>query len=144
MSGTPTQAIPAIASFLQVYTLVNTNPTTIGGITDFTYTRTLKTVDASTMGSPSGWEEVVGLMKSLGKITFTIQWLPNDPSGLQQQLVADLYAGQLRQYQILDPGTPTRTHAFFALVESVGIPYKCNGLLVANVSLAGSGVPVDS
>lgn len=144
MSGTPTAAQSAFGSLLQLYDVNGANPTTIGGITDISVTFKQNTADASTMVSPNGWMEKIGLMKDLGSISCTIQWLPNDVSGLQQQLQNALRGNTLCKFNILYPGTPTRTITFYALVGSIGVPLKYNSIMTATLSLDGSGEPIFS
>lgn len=144
MPGTPTQAIAAFGTLLQMFDDSGANPITVSGITNISFSPKLNTADASTMVSPNGWMERIGLMKDLGNISVSIQWLPNDPTGKCQQLLADQKSGFLRKFNILEPGSPTRTITFYALVETISKPYDYKNILVATLSLAGSGEPIYS
>ena len=144
MSGTPTLAISGFGALFQAFDNNGLNPTTVNGITDIQITYKLNTTDASTFTSPNGWMEKVGLMKDAGTASITIQWLPNDPTGLQQQMLADLKGVVTRKYNILEPGTPTRTATFSALIGQISRPYKFNGILVATISLECTGEPIFS
>ena len=120
--ATPTEAFNTIGEVLDVS----------GGIS---LTRAFE--DATNMESPDGYREYIPSLKDMGEITFQVNAVYSDAQ--QNNLVADLEAGTLRNFRVILPASIGKRWEGAAYVASVGHPKTVSGKLVRDVSLRPSG-----
>ena len=120
---------------------------TIANVTDFSLPVTAAVVDVTNVGDQ--WRRRSPTLNDMGKITFKIFWVPEEPThrnsanggtvaaGLRYLLVNRL----LRDWQAIYPDGNQRTDAWPAYVTSFAITGKTGAKFEAAVELSNSGAP---
>ena len=99
-------------------------------------------VDATHMGSTSGWREFIGGLKSAGEVSFEINYNPavasHDSSG---GLIDDIDQTAARNFKLVFPNADTTEWAFSGWMTSFDINIPLEDRMTASCTIALSGVP---
>ena len=99
--------------------------------------RTVSFIDDTTHDSTDGYEEMIPVFKSAGKVTFGMSWLPSQP--VQQLMVTNFEALQLLDWEIIIPTTSPVTIAGQGYIDKIGASMPVKERLTSDVSIQTTG-----
>lgn len=100
----------------------------------------LDTEETTNHGSANGWSEFIGTILSGGEVSFSINFIPTDPThDMNTGLQADMVSRTLRNFRLVYPDPSGNGYAFAALVTGFKASAPVKGKLGSDVKLKISG-----
>lgn len=99
------------------------------------------TEDVTNHSSLNGFRENKATLKSIGDLSFDLNWFGDDTHGPDGGLWAAFLSEDPTNFQIVYPTEPVETLSFAANVTEYSIEAPVEGVLTASLTLEGTGAP---